>query len=247
MSERSARVTALVDQSAYAASVAEHAAWLCGRLGGRLQLRHAREPHETVENARRFLSDLTVQVTDQGAEAPQQTLVEGGVLAAAISAEADLLVMGKRGAGAQDDPTALGRHVDPVLRAAKVPVCLASKVFLPITRVLAVMDAEPGRRAALDLVVAQSGLADFDLDVVVAAYPGEDPAEKLALIRQTLDGRAGAFAIHAERLGAAVWDYLSARPADLIVISREVLLTATPLHAVSPQSLWAARASVLVC
>ncbi len=67
MSERSARVTALVDQSAYAASVAEHAAWLCGRLGGRLQLRHAREPHETVENARRVLVGLDRQVTDQGA------------------------------------------------------------------------------------------------------------------------------------------------------------------------------------
>ncbi|KQY35865.1 hypothetical protein ASD38_04790 [Caulobacter sp. Root487D2Y] len=236
-----------MDQSAYAVSVAEHAAWLCGRLGGRLQLRHARETDEAIEDARRLLSDLTAQVTDQGAEAPRQSLVEGGVLAAAISAETDLLVMGKRGAGAQDAPAMLGRHVDPVVRAAKVPVCLASKVFLPIHRVVAVMDAEPGRRAALDLVAAQSGLGDFDLDVVVAAYPGEEPDEKLALVRQTLDGRAAAFAIRAERLGAAVWDYLGARSADLIVISREVLLTAAPLRAVSPRSLWAARASVLVC
>ncbi len=243
------RVTALVDQSAYASSVAEHAAWLAERMDARLQLRHVREPDEGAQDGRRLLSGLSARLLDQGAEAPDQSLVEGDVVAAAVSAQSDLLVMGKRGAGGQDDRTLLGHHVDPVVRAASVPVCLTSQLFLPIDRVVVVTDADPARRAAIDLVAAHAGFARMDLDVVVATSAGHDPEVKLALTRQVLDGRATAFAIHAEEIGEAIWRYLRARPADLIVISREVLFgdLRTPLREVSPQSLWTARASVLVC
>ena len=78
---------------------------------------------------------------------------------------------------------------------------------------------------------------------------GKDAVEdKLTQVRQALDGSAQAFAIRAERIGEAVWRYLLDRPSDLIVISRAVLLgeKGAGLHAASPQSLWAARASVVV-
>lgn len=241
-------MTALIDRSSYALSVGEHGAWLAERIGAGLQLRHVREAEEAVEAAKMLLAEAGERLTDQGAPAPQLSLVEGGVLAGAISAEANVLVLGKRGEGAGESRAALGRNVEPILRALDVPVCLAAQVFLPVHRVLAVTDADPAHRAVLDLLAAGRGLDNLDLDLVVVARTGEDPEAKLSLARSVLDGRTATFAIQAEGIGAAVWRYLEDRPADLIVISRAVLLGegARSLIA-SAGSLWSARASVLVC
>lgn len=240
-------VSALVDESTYAASVAEHGAWLAERLNARLELRHVREADETAQQGRGLLEGLAVALADQGAPPPQLSLGEGGVLASALGAGASALIMGKRGRRSATRAS-LGRHVEPVVRATTVPVCLASQVFLPIHRVVAVTDADPNRRAAIDLVALHSG-PDVELDVVVVSREGEAAEPKLALTRQILAGRAQAFAIHAERIGEAVWRYLVDRPSDLIVISRAVLLGdgGPGLRAAPPESLWAARASVVVC
>lgn len=242
------RVTALIDRSAYGASVAEHGAWIAERLGASLQLRHVREADEAVAEAKVLLTLAADRIADQGAPKPDLSLTEGDVLAGAISAAAQLLVLGKRGAGSGDDRGALGGHVEPIVRGLETPICLASQVFLPIQRVLAVTDADPSRHAALDLLARGHGLADLDLDAVIVARPGDAPEAKLDLARGVLDGRAAAFAIHAEGVGEAVWRYLEDRPADLIVISRAVLLAEGDRSlAVSAGSLWAARASVIVC
>lgn len=81
------RVSALIDRSAYAASVGEHGAWLAARIGASLQLRHVRETDETVETAKTLLTDASERLADNGAPTPNLSLVEGGVLAGAISAE----------------------------------------------------------------------------------------------------------------------------------------------------------------
>ena len=242
------RVTALIDRSAYAASVGEHGAWLAERIGAGLQLRHVRETDETVETAKTLLTDASERLADNGAPKPNLSLVEGGVLAGAISAEADVLVLGKRGEGLGGNRAALGAHVEPILRALDIPVCLAAQVFLPVHRVLAITDANPEHRAVLDLLAAGRGLDNLGLDLVAVARAGEDPEPKLNLARSVLEGRAATFAIEAEGVGEAVWSYLEGRPADLIVISRAVLLGegARSLMA-SAGSLWSARASVLVC
>lgn len=207
-----------------------------------------REAGEPVEAAKALLSQAADRIVDQGAPAPELSLVEGGLLAGALSAAAQLLVMGKRGEGSGGDRTALGGHVEGVVRGLETPICLTSQVFLPIHRVLVVTDAHPQRHAALDLLARGHGLADLELDAVVVARAGENPEAKLAMARSALDGRAATFAIHAETIGQAVWRYLEDRPADLIVVSRAVLLGegGEPLAAAAG-SLWAARASVIVC
>jgi len=242
------RVTALIDRSAYAASVCEHGAWLAERIGASLQLRHVREAEETVEAAKTLLTEASERLADNGATPPNLSLVEGGVLAAAISAEADVLALGKRGEGLGDDRAALGAHVEPILRALDIPVCLAAQVFLPIHRVLAVTDADPEHRAVLDLLTVGRGLDNLDLDLVVVARAGEDPEPKLDMARGVIEERAATFAIEAGGIGEAVWSYLASKPADLIVLSRAVLLGEGARSLVaSAGSLWSARASVLIC
>jgi len=241
-------VSALVDESAYAASVAEHGAWLAERLRAKLELRHVRERHETAQQGRELLESLAMTLADQGAPEPRLSLGEGGVLASALSAGASTLVMGKRGRRADHARLSLGRHVEPIVRAMTVPVFLASQVFLPIHRVVAVTDADPNRRAAIDLVALHAG-PDVELDILVVSREGDAAEDKLALARQALDGRARALAIRAERIGEAIWRYLIDRPSDLIVVSRAVLLGdgGPGLRAAPPESLWAARASVVIC
>lgn len=241
-------VCALVDESDYAASVAEHGAWLAERLRARLKLRHVREGHETPTQGRDLLERLAATLADQGAARPQLSLGEGGVLGSALSADAAAVVMGKRGGQTGQSREHLGRHVEPFVRAMTVPICLASQVFLPIHRVVAVTDSDPSRRAGIDLVALHAG-PDVELDVLVVSRDDEAAAEKVALARQALDGRARAFAIRAERIGEGMWRYLRDRPSDLIVVSRAVLLgdNGPGFSAARPGSFWSARASVVVC
>ena len=197
------RVSALIDRSAYAASVGEHGAWLAARIGASLQLWRVREAGETVEAAKTLLTEASERLTDNGASMPDLSLVEGGVLAGAISAEADVLVLGKRGEDATEDRGALGKNVEPILRAVDVPVWLAAQVSLPVHRVLAVTDADPAHRAVLNFLAARRGLDNLNLDLVVVSRAGEDPEAKLSTARSMLDGRAETFAIKAEGVGEA--------------------------------------------
>lgn len=243
-------VIALIDRSLYAMSVALHAAWLAERMAVALELLHVCEPGpDGTARGLDLLADLAAHLTDHGAPAPVQRLAEGDLADVVAQSAASLFVMGKRGADSRDNRQVLGGQVDAVLRAASAPVCLASQVFLPVTRALVVTDGDPRHRAALDFVADHQGLADLQLEVLVAAKPTDDKDNKLALARQALDGRGKVFAITAERPGAAVWNYLETRQADLIVISRAVLRLSggEPLRAITPAGLWNARTPVLVC
>ena len=243
-------IIALIDRSLYAMSVGLHAAWLAERMDVNLELLHVCEPGPAGKaRGLDLLTDLAATLTDHGASAPVLRLAEGSLADVVAQSAASLFVMGKRGADSHDDRQVLGGQVDAVLRAASGPVCLASQVFLPITRALVVTDDDPQQRAAIDFVADHQGLADLHLEVLVAAGPFNDTEEKLALAREALDGRAKVFAITAQRPGAAVWDYLETRQADLIVISRAVLGLSggAPLRAIAPAGLWNARTAVLVC
>lgn len=243
-------VVALIDRSLYAMSVGMHAVWLAERMGADLELLHVCDPDlNGAARGHGLLADLAAYLADHGVSTPVQRVIEGGLADAVAQSAASLFVMGKRGADSQDDRQVLGGQVDAVLRATSAPVCLASQVVLPITRALVVTDGDPQHRAALDFVADHKGLADLPLEVLVAARPTDDKDKKLALARQALGGRAKAFAITAERPGAAVWNYLETRQTDLIVISRTVLGLdgGGPLRAITPAGLWNARTPVLVC
>lgn len=250
MSAGSPPIVALVDHSAYAPSVALHAAWLAERMQLGLELVHCLEGRaEDAATGRGLLADLASQLTDQGLAPPQRHLVDGTLARMVVTRAASGFVMGKRGADSQDDRQVLGAQVDAVLEATALPVCLASQVFLPIARALVVTDADPERRAALDLVASHRRLAALQVEVLVAAPPSEVVEDKLALARMALGTRAKVFAMDAERPGEAVWGYLATRQTDLIVISRAVLLAHGhgPLREIAPAGLWNARTPVLVC
>lgn len=249
------RVLACVDGSNYDASVCEHAAWLAGRMGGRVLVLHACEqtlagsaddpaPYAILESALHHLHD-------HGVEGVEAELAEGDLVEAVLAANAQAVVIGKRGRGTQAEGRAgTGAQVEAVLRRTTAPTCLASQYFLPINRALVLLDADPGRRDAVEFIAANEQLRGLDIDLVIANGAADPPEAKLLWARQTLAAEeARIFSIQAEGLGAAVGRYLESRRLDVLILSRAVLLPpeddgARPLEA---RGLWAFRAPVLVC
>lgn len=250
---------ACVDTSVYASSVGEHAAWLADRLSARIAVLHASE--ETL---------ATTETRDQGpwtrtdvdpVEAAMWRLRDLGVISvegrtvqrpfpqAAAEAGADMVVMGKRGVTTQDDRTALGHSIDVLFRTTAVPICLAPKVYLPISRVLLLLDADMQHRRALDLLAAHPGLGGDEIGALVIAAPDAEPDAKAALALSVIGPAASIEVTRAAGLDAAVAQRMEAASADLIIVSRAVLLPAprAQLRTIETRGLWGWRTPVLVC
>lgn len=73
---------------------------------------------------------------------------------ATYDAEADLVVIGKRGENASLDFQHLGFNLEGVVRTCQHPVLVASRVFKPIRRVLLAYDAGPSANRAIDYLAA---------------------------------------------------------------------------------------------
>ncbi|MBU4435187.1 MAG: universal stress protein [Alphaproteobacteria bacterium] len=243
------KVLACIDGSTYAASVGDHAAWFAERMAASIELLHV-ETGLTDAAEQALLSGVAGHLHDQGVTSVSRRVGSGTFVDVVARSGADLIVLGKRGADSQEERLVLGAHVDAVLRATVVPVCLTSKIFLPIERVLVVLDSNPDHRAALAFAMSHPGLAGLSLDLVVITATGEDTSAKIALARAELRGQeAEVFAVEADRPGAAVEGYMASRGIDLIVISRAALMPAgaPPLGPINPTGLWNARTPVIVC
>ncbi|OYX30835.1 MAG: hypothetical protein B7Y99_11255 [Caulobacterales bacterium 32-69-10] len=105
-------------------------------------------------------------------------------------------------------------------------------------------------RRAVEFVASHPGLRGLDTDLIVAAAPGEPAAEKLAWARGELTAdSAEVFAVEAEGLDEAVSLYRASRSADLIVVSRPVLLPSLRQRSrrIDENGMWGFRTPVLVC
>ncbi|HEX6860766.1 MAG TPA: hypothetical protein VF138_11285 [Caulobacteraceae bacterium] len=172
------RVVTLIDRASHLAGVCEHAAWVCSRLRGDIQLvgvdpspMNATGPMlaEASEDGAAALSptlgEALLRLEEMGAEPSGLFRARGSLVAAArqMSQDAAIVVVGKR-ERTQSDCSALAPFVLPLLRGIEVPVLLASQVFLPIERVLIVRPRGPekanwpaGLIAGLDVEFASVG------------------------------------------------------------------------------------------
>lgn len=135
-------VLACVDRSAYADSVCDHAGWFAGAMQADILLLNVRNGEEAPS---RVMDRARTQVLEEGAEAVRTLSLEGrfAPLALEEAARADIVVMGKRGVNTAGDRAVLGSNVHPLLRALDRPLCLVSKVYLPISRALVLLDSDP--------------------------------------------------------------------------------------------------------
>ncbi|WP_245620235.1 universal stress protein [Phenylobacterium immobile] len=242
------RVVACIDGSGYANSVCDHAAWMASRIEGDIEVLHVEDPQEPARAS--LVREAVSRLHEEGSPDATGRVAAGAFPLTATEGGPDLIVMGKRGITSEQDRGRLGSHVDRMIRATTVPVCLTSRFFLPIGRAVVLLDADMKHRAAVELVATHRGLHRLAIDLIVTARDGEDPAPKMAWARRALAARdADVFAMQANGPDDAAARYIGEKGADLIIISRAVLAPdpEARLGRIEEGAVWGWRTPVLVC
>lgn len=235
----------------------DHAAWFAGRAEQHIWLFNAPEataaaapdgaikadagPDEILRYAAGHLNDL-------GATAARRVVGEQDFAACApwLARTSDVLVLGKRGDESRGDKAALGRHVERFVCATTGPVCLVSQYFLPIDRMLVLLDADPEHQRTGNLVANHRALDHLSTHVLVVNGDGNE--EKQGWARKILRHlnprvRASSTATASE----ATDNFLQRDGADLIVLSRELAIADGAMRLLETQSFWSRRTPVLIC
>lgn len=89
--------------------------------------------------------------------------LEGGV---------DLIIMGKRGEGADFEKGFLGSQLEQLIRASNRPVLVAARAFKPVERFLLAFDGGPSSFKAADFIINSPLLQGLECHVVMVAPPG---------------------------------------------------------------------------
>ena len=116
----------------------------------------------------------------------------GGIVETVIEreADADLVVIGKRGASAGFAKGHLGSKVERVVRQSVKPVLVASRAFRTIERALIAFDGGPSARKAVAFAATSPLFNDVELHLVIAGGETDRNREALRWAREVLGERA---------------------------------------------------------
>ena len=211
---------ALVDASAYARSVCEHAAWLAARAGARVRLYHVMgrrggagrqdlsgalglgarsalldqlatldeaRAKLAMEHGRAILEDGRAIIAAAGVEV-EMRLRQGDLVETVTDteAEAELIVIGKRGEAAGLAAAHLGSNLERIVRAAHGPVLVANRAFRPLSRVLLAFDGGASALKAVEHVARAPMLAGLAVTLVHAGRETPEIVRALDSARATL-------------------------------------------------------------
>ena len=103
------------------------------------------------DSGRALLEDAAARLAAAGVAGITTTHRHGGIVETVIEreADADLVVIGKRGASAGFATRHLGSKVERVVRQSDRPVLVASRAFRPVERALIAFDNGPSARRAV--------------------------------------------------------------------------------------------------
>ncbi|PKP79955.1 MAG: universal stress protein UspA [Alphaproteobacteria bacterium HGW-Alphaproteobacteria-18] len=167
-----------------------------------------RTAHLDKERGRALLDAAQQRLNSQGVSDVSLALRTGEIADSLVKRAGDLIVMGKRGEGADFEKLHLGSNLERVVRAVHKPVLIASRAFKPIQHAVFAFDDGVSARKALDSLV-QSPMAERPrITVFSVADSGSDLAKAgiAAAARLTEAGYAAtakAAPGHAEKLIAA--------------------------------------------
>ena len=116
----------------------------------------------------------------------------GGIVETVIEreADADLVVIGKRGASASFAKGHLGSKVERVVRQSVKPVLVASRAFRPVARALIAFDGGPSARKAVSFAATSAVFEGTELDLIIAGAENDRNREALRWAREVLGERA---------------------------------------------------------
>lgn len=91
-----------------------------------------------------------------------------------LEAEADLIVLGKRGEAAGFASGHLGANVDRIVRSSRKPCLVTPSQFTPIERLLVAYDGSKSCQKLLEFVVSSPAFQGLELHILTAAKQADD-------------------------------------------------------------------------
>lgn len=176
----------------------------------------------TMQQARLDLDDAAERLRAAGVTQIEDRLRTGDLLEALaeFEADADLIVIGKRGEAADFAKMHLGSNLERILRSAERPVLVASRAFQPIRRALLAYDGRPSAERAAAALAEGPLLKDVHIVVLAAGAPdaATRAAAEAVVERLAAAGLTAEASFRAEAAKEAIPSAVEAQGADLVVM-----------------------------
>jgi nucleotide-binding universal stress UspA family protein len=139
---------------------------------------------------RAILEDASARLAEAGAGEVSTRLRTGDLVDTLEESEADAqaIVLGKRGEAADFARMHLGSNLERVVRSARKPVYVAARAFRPIKRVLIAFDGGPSSLKAVDHVARSKVFAGLDIQLLTVGADTDETRTRLRRAAETLAG-----------------------------------------------------------
>ncbi|MBT3070740.1 universal stress protein [Rhodomicrobium sp. Az07] len=144
-----------------------------------------------IERGRLLLKEAERLLTEAGLTDVRKVHRHGGIVEtiAEREAEADLVIIGKRGATSEFAPAHIGSQIERVVRASVKPVLIASsRVHAPRSAIVA-FDGSAAASKAVDLVAASPLFGGLPVHIVTAGDNDASQRKRLEKAAARLSGR----------------------------------------------------------
>jgi nucleotide-binding universal stress UspA family protein len=144
------------------------------------------------ERAKSILAEAEQSLTSHGAKAVKLIHKTGFLVdfLETLEADADLIVLGKRGEAAEFASGHLGANLERIVRASTKPCLVTSRQYQPIERVLVAYDGSASGQAMLNFVINAPLVQGLEVHILTVAKSSDD-ASAMAHLEQAKHQAAG--------------------------------------------------------
>lgn len=171
---------------------------------------------------RAILDDATSHIEGKGVERVTARLRIGDLVetVAEQEAEADLVMIGKRGEAADFAKLHLGSNLERIARSSTKPVFVAARAFRPVQRFMIAYDGGTSAMKAVDHVARSPLFAGLECCLLMVGPDSEENRKRLNNAQTTLE--AGSFKVDARIVSgqpdALIVKAIEAQGVDLLVM-----------------------------
>lgn len=142
------------------------------------------------KRGRAILEDAAAIFPASGVDKVTTKLRHGDIVEAVedLEADADIIVIGKRGAAADFNKLHLGSNLERVVRSSHRPVLVASRAFHPIQRFLIAFDGGPSVQKAIEEIANNEAFKGLDCELLFVGVETSDSAAQMEVSAERLRG-----------------------------------------------------------
>ncbi len=140
-----------------------------------------------------------------------------------FEADADMVVLGKRGEAAEFASDHLGANIERIVRSSSKPCLVTPQAFVPVEKILVAYDGSPSANRIVSFLTGNAaGFKDSDLHVITVAKLASDtePSQRLAKVQEQLQ-QAGFAATTSVAIGepeSAIAQYIKQHQITLLLM-----------------------------